>query len=145
MCSCDPKTCVLLYLKQNTCFTGYNSASYVRHTQMSFLRRVHVSNAILYLRNYGIIPFMSDPMSMPEGMRQVDNFCQFKTMFYVEYCKLEGLPRSSDLARANLLYVFNGTCEVRESKRGPKRSSIIFEVQSITPISYRVKHPFSQT
>ena len=40
-----------------------------------------------------------------------------------------GLSRSSDLAREVLVYLFHGKCPVRETQRGQKRSSIIFELR----------------
>ena len=119
----DSKTCVLRVVN-----TGVDSNSYIRHPQMPFLRRVIVGKTICVLRNMGVIPFRSDPSSMPSGMEQVDNFTQFKLMFHFVYCFIEGLARTSDLARENLIYLFNGACEQRQSKRGPKRSTIIFEV-----------------
>ena len=98
------------------------------HPQMIFLRKVNVQGAILDLRNAGLVPFQSDPSSMPEGMVSQNNFVQVKTAFYVFYCKREGLHFSSNLAREVYIYVFNGFCGTRQSGRGPKRSSIIFEV-----------------
>ena len=41
-----------------------------------------------------------------------------------------GLSRSSDLAREVLIYLFHGRCAVRETKRGPKRSPIIFALRT---------------
>ena len=142
---------VCLYKSKNVCFTcfklneGYSSASYIRHQQMPFLRRVNVSKTILKLRNLGVLPFRTDPDSMPEGMQQVDNFTQFIILFYVIYCKFEGLARSSDLARKNLIYLLNGECETRQSKRGPKRSTIIFEVPFVVTIRTRIRLKIIQT
>ena len=65
---------------------------------------------------------------MPAGMPSRNNFVQVKVAFYVAYCKREGLHLSSNLARENFIYIFNGACVTRQSARGPKRSTIIFEV-----------------
>ena len=107
---------------------GVNSRSYTMHPQFFFLRKVNVQGAILDLRNSGTMPFQSDPESMPKGMPSQNNFAQAKTEFCSNYCRREGLARSSDLAREVHVYVFNGNCGVRQSGRGPKRSTIIFEV-----------------
>jgi hypothetical protein len=92
------------------------------------MRKVHAQGAVLDLRNWGFVPFQSDPKSMPRGMRAQNNFVQVRVAFYVAYCWREGIFLSSNLAREVLIYIFNGVCIMRQSARGPKRSTIIFEV-----------------
>lgn len=108
---------------------GHNSVSYVKHPHLTFLRRVHVQKAINEMRNLGVYPFKTSEDSMPNGRPSVDNFAQFKVVFHIWYCYFEGLSRSSDLAREVLVYLFHGKCAVRQTKRGDKRSTIIFELR----------------
>ena len=106
-----------------------HSRSFHMHPQLSFLRRVNVTNALRDLKNMGIFPFQTSQESMPEGQGRINNFNQFKAIFHASYCYHEGLPRTSDMARLCLVYVFHGKCQRRQTKRGWKSSLIIFELR----------------
>jgi hypothetical protein len=108
---------------------GHMSSSFVQHTHLTFLRRVTLQKAVTELRNLGLFPFQTTAESMEAGKAPVNNFAQVKVVFYIWYCYFEGLPRSSDLAREVLVYLFHGACAVRQTQRGEKRSSIIFELR----------------
>ena len=106
-----------------------HSRSFHMHPQLFFLRRVNVTNALRDLKNMGIFPFQTSKESMPEGQGRINNFNQFKAIFHASYCYHEGLPRTSDMARLCLVYVFHGKCQRRQTKRGWKSSLIIFELR----------------
>ena len=113
------------------------SASFMRHPHFSFLRRVNVQRAIAALRNLGLAPFQTLRSSMPNNGNSINNFAQVKLVFWVFYCFYEGLARSSDWARAILVYLFHGRCAKRQTKRGEKRSTIIFELRKQYMTGYK--------
>ena len=129
-CFCVCERVFLVYMTNSRLIyiVGVRSRSYNRHPQLGFLRRVPATKAITELRNRGLFPFQTDPETMPDG-NAVNNFAQVKLVFHVLYCYFEGLSRTSDLSRKNLVYLFHGKCVKRQTGRGWKHSSIIFEIR----------------
>ena len=104
------------------------SRSFANHDQLFPLRRVNVKKAMTEVRNLGCQPFMTDPATMPNGI-PLDNFAYMKIVFFVYYCLFEGISETSDLARSVQVYMFHGKCAPRQTSRGVKQSSIIFELR----------------
>ena len=72
------------------------------HRSMPFLRQHPVQEAVTRMRDACLYPCKIKNINW-------NNFAQYSHTFVVHYCELEGIERTSDLARQIELYVFYGT------------------------------------
>lgn len=88
------------------------------HPEMPFFRLSSVNGAVLYCKNHGWYLNNVRAKDMPTG-NPWNNFPQCLHRFAAVYCLLEGILRTSVMARKVVLYTFYGTFEwaTKDSKK----------------------------
>lgn len=82
---------------------------------LPFLRAGACQSATLELKNLNL--YVTIVTDMPGEKKSWNNFPTVLYTFYVYYCVAEGLVKTSELARAVLLYLFHGKCQYVDRKK----------------------------
>lgn len=88
------------------------------HKQLPFLNVSSVTKAITDLKDLGYYPVRCMKDHMPSG-QEWNNFGEVLYVFWIFYCKYEGITRTQDLARIVLIYIFFALLTGPRGKKWP--------------------------
>jgi hypothetical protein len=73
------------------------------------MRSGAVKHAMHECRKADYTPMKANPETLSHNVKSYCNYDAFIRKFHAHYCHAQGLTRSSDLARTNLVYLKKGT------------------------------------